>query len=96
LYGQKNSAQWSLCTLDGRRSGSLPARGTTLNRRKEVKQMLRAGRIIFNPADVASVLSDGRAGATIVTLKSGKVHTFEKYADAVWSYFKRSATNLTA
>ena len=56
--------------------------------------LLRAGRIIFETANVASVLSDGSAKETIVTLKGGKVHTFSKYADAVWNHFKASATRV--
>ena len=70
-------------------------RGAT--KRKEVRQMIRAGRIILNPAHVASVLSDGRKGVTVVTLSSDTKHTFKKYADAVWAKFKREAgTGLSA
>lgn len=58
--------------------------------------MLRAGRVIFNPAKVIKVVNDGKAKTTTVYLENGMKASFKKHSDAVWSHYKRAASTVAA
>ena len=55
--------------------------------------MVRFGRIVFNEEKVVSVLRDGKAKVTTVTLEGNKVHKFTKNYQEVWEHFSETADN---
>jgi len=67
--------------------------------RKEVRSMVRIGRIILDEANVSSVMRENGTGnpvKTTVFMKNGTEHEFSKYAQQAWDYFKGKVSRTIA
>jgi hypothetical protein len=70
-----------------------------LLQRKEVKSMIRIGRVILDETAVSSVMRENGTGNPVkvtVFMKHGPEHEFNKYAKEAWEYFKTKVSRTVA